>query len=147
MSLLLLPSNGMPLNQLGTLYGSDNYGCDAAYYYLYSLSCTDPFVGARENLKLLFAKNRKRYDEIRAKSFLDKSKLSDYELDELRTKEIKKFLVLFLHVIDAILSQTLIFSSTNSQPQQIDNQQLQELCQVCLQQFNSCMFYQKNFLI
>ena len=46
MSLVLHPSSGMPLNQLGTLYGSENYGCDAAYYYLYCLCCSDPFLSA-----------------------------------------------------------------------------------------------------
>jgi hypothetical protein len=56
-----MPSNGMPLNQLGTLYGSENYGCDAAYYYLYCLCCSDPFLSASENLRLLFAKNRKNF--------------------------------------------------------------------------------------
>jgi hypothetical protein len=61
MSLILMPSNGMPLNQLGTLYGSENYGCDAAYYYLYCLCCSDPFLSASENLRLLFAKNRKGF--------------------------------------------------------------------------------------
>ncbi len=64
MSLIILPKNGMPLNQLGTLYGSENYGCDAAYYYLYCLSCTEPFLNARENLRILFVKNRNRYEEI-----------------------------------------------------------------------------------
>lgn len=142
MSLMLLPTNGMPLNQLGTLFGSVNYGCDAAYYYLYSLSCTDPFLGARENLKLLFSKNRKRYSEIKSKHFIDRSKLADYDLEELKTKEIKKFLVIFLNIIDMILSQTLIFNSGINN--QIDNHQLQELCQICLQQFNSCLFYLRN---
>lgn len=72
MALILLPSNGMPLNQLGTLYGSENYGCDAAYYYLYCLSCSEPFLSARENLKLVFSKNRKRYEEIKSKNSLIK---------------------------------------------------------------------------
>ena len=58
MSLILMPSNGMPLNQLGTLYGSENYGCDATYYYMYCLCCNDPFLSAAENLRLLFSKNR-----------------------------------------------------------------------------------------
>lgn len=141
MSLMLLPSNGMPLNQLGTLFSSENYGCDAAYFYFYSLCCTEPFYGARENLKLLFLKNRKRYDEIKSKNYIDRSKLAEYEPDELRNKEIKKFLVLFLYIIDLILSQTNFLSSN---PSQIDNLQLQELCQLSLQQFNSCMFYLKN---
>ena len=55
----------------------------------------------------------------------------DYKLADLRTKEIKKFLVLFLYIIDLIFSQSI----------QIDNQHMQEMCQLCLQEFNACMFY------
>lgn len=138
-SLILLHSNGMPLNQLGTLYCSENYGCDAAYYYLYCLSCTEPFMSARENLRLLFLKNRKRYDEIKSNKFIDKTKLADYDLNELRTREIKKFLVSFLRIIDIILSSSSLFSSISNET--VTNHQLQELCQLCLQDFNSCMFY------
>lgn len=138
-SLILLHSNGMPLNQLGTLYCSENYGCDAAYYYLYCLSCTEPFMSARENLRLLFLKNRKRYDEIKSNKFIDKTRLADYDLNELRTREIKKFLVSFLRIIDIILSSSSLFSSISNET--VTNHQLQELCQLCLQDFNSCMFY------
>lgn len=77
----------MPLNQLGTLYASENYGCDAAYYYLYCLSCTEPFASTPENLRLVLSKNRRRYQEIKGQSFLNAD--SD-DLDELRTKEIKR---------------------------------------------------------
>lgn len=154
MTLILLPSNGTPLNQLGTLFGGDNYGCDATYYYLYSLSCTDPFLSARENLKLLFLKNRKRFEETSSSKYLDRNKLSAYTLNELRTKEIKKFLVTFLHINDCMLANTLLGQSAVPPPSgksltdsyslvPIDNQQLQELCQVCLQEFNSVMFYRK----
>lgn len=131
--MILLPSNGISLNQLGTLFGSENYGCDAAYYYLYCLNCTDPFLSAKENLKILFSKNRKRFEEIKTKKFIDRNKLAEYQLNELRNKEIKKFLVTFLYVIDLLLSQST----------QIDNQNFQELCQLCLQEYNSCMFYRK----
>ena len=134
----------MPLNQLGTLYGSENYGCDAAYYYLYCLSCAEPFLSARENVRLLFVKNRKRYDEL----LNHKLKHSEHEesvecsLIEQRTKEIKKFLVLFLRIIDSILvSSSTILTQANNDAVLISNHQLQEMCQVCLQEFNSCLFY------
>jgi len=143
MSLILIPSNGMPLNQLGTLYGSENYGCDAAYYYLYCLSCSDPFLSARENLRLLFLKNRKRYDEMTSKKFLEREKTAEYPLTELRTREIKKFLVLFLRIIDSILvsSSTILSSQSSNKSVLVSNQQLQDICQVCLQELNACMFY------
>ena len=114
MALILIHTNGMPLNQLGTLYGSENYGCDAAYYYLYCLSCVDPFVSARENLRLLFVKNRKRYEEINKKKNIEREKSNELPLTELRTREIKKFLVLFLRIIDSILvtSSTILSSQS-----------------------------------
>ena len=93
MSLILIHTNGIPLNQLGTLRGSDNYGCDAAFYYMYCLSCTEPFVSARENLRLLFAKNRKRHEEINNKKNVDRDKSIEFSVTEQRAKEIKKFLV------------------------------------------------------
>lgn len=138
-----MPTNGVPLNQLGTLRGSDNYGCDAAFYYLYSLSCTEPFVSARENLRLLFAKNRKRYEEITNKKSIELEKSTEYTVTEQRAKEIKKFLVLFLRIIDSIMvsSSTILSSQAINKPVLISNHQLQELCQVCLQEFNACMFY------
>ncbi len=137
-SLILLPSNGTPLNQIGTLVGSENYGCDAAYYYLYCLNCTEPFSSARENLKFLFAKNKTRYEKLIAniKKMPDRSKMDDEQLALLRLKEIKRFLVLYLYLIDCILFQN----------QSINNHQIQELCQLCLQEFNSCMFYTKSII-
>ena len=137
MALLLVQENGQPLNQLGTLFGSENYGADAAYYYIYCLSCSVPFSGAKENLKLLFSKNRKRYEEIKSINYSDKR--NDCHLKEIHAKEIKKFLVLFLYIIDQFLTTYL---ETNAKPissQSINH--LQELCQICLQEFNSCMFY------
>jgi len=131
-SLILLYTNGMPLNQLGTLYCSENYGCDAAYYYLYCLSCVEPFMSAKENLRLLFIKNRKRYDEIKTKN---KQDTNNNKLNELRTIEIKKFLVSFLRIIDLVLTSSSLFSSNNNNSATkvvITNHQLQELCQICL---------------
>jgi hypothetical protein len=137
MALLLVPENGQPLNQLGTLFGSENYGIDAAYYYIYCLSCSIPFNGAKENLKLLFNKNRKRYDELKSLNHQDQTKRSNYQLKEMHSKEIKKFLVLFLHIIDQFLMNYL----DNTKVITLNTNNLQELCQLCLQEFNSCMFY------
>jgi len=157
MSLILLPNSGMPLNQLGTLYDMENYGCDATYYYLYCLSCNEPNMIARENLKYLFSKNRKRFNEICSAS--DKYKEDALSLGEVKRKEIKKFLVLFLHLIDTFLTQTVLFQSDTSNhssrgsaqhqqkhqqsqaQQQVNINKLQELCQQCLHEFNSCLFY------
>lgn len=55
----LVPSNGNPHNQLAVLatYQNDEY--EAIYRYFRSLSVSKPFISARENLILLFEKNRK----------------------------------------------------------------------------------------
>ena len=142
----------MPLNQLGTLFGSENYGCDGAYYYLYCLCCAEPFVGSRENLRLLFSKNRNRYIKlVHEKKNIDRGKpIADAKIGEQRKKEIKKFLVSFLYLIDSFLVNQLSSESAsskesnNSNIKQLSNSQLQELCQLCLQEFNSCMFYTRS---
>lgn len=149
MALMLVPSNGMPLNQLGTLYTSEDYGCDSAYYYLYCLSCSEPFASARDNLKLLFAKNRKRYAELNKpiddKAIKrDESNEESYQMDDIKIKEIKQFLVRFMYVIELFLSQSSFWGNTAQSSQSVDNVKLQELCQLCLQEFNSCMFYRPS---
>ena len=54
--------------------------------------------------------------------------------------------VLFLRIIDSIMvsSSTILSSQTNNKSVLISNHQLQELCQLCLQEFNACMFYTIN---
>lgn len=54
----VLPSNGNPYNQLAVMayYISDELR--AVYYYFRSLSVQVPFTTARENLLLLFERNR-----------------------------------------------------------------------------------------
>jgi hypothetical protein len=141
MAIQLMPENGMPLNQLGTLASSKYYGCDSAYYYIYCMSCVHAFQGAKENLKLLFVKNRKRYEEIKQLKYLDPSNINNYQLKELHAKEIKRFLVLFLHIIDSFLSSTLNTAEANRATSQTNTNYVQELCQMCLQEFNACMFF------
>lgn len=137
----------MPLNQLGTLYGSENYGADAAYYYLFCLSCAEPFASARENLRLVLTKNRRRYEEIKSMP----GNPGSNEDPTSRIKDIKRFVVSFLGAIDYVLSNSSTLAPVKSQQNQqtqptstfdkIDSQRLQTMCQECLQQFNSCMFY------
>lgn len=51
MAIAIDPNIGMPYNQLGNTAGSKNYGLDAAYHYMRSVLCPEPFEGAEENLK------------------------------------------------------------------------------------------------
>ncbi|KXZ47758.1 hypothetical protein GPECTOR_33g640 [Gonium pectorale] len=60
----VLPSSGNPYNQMAVMsyYTSDELR--AVYYYFRSLAAELPFATARENLLLLFEKNRNRYGSI-----------------------------------------------------------------------------------
>eukprot|EP01113_Clastostelium_recurvatum_P010647 TRINITY_DN1531_c0_g1_i2.p1 TRINITY_DN1531_c0_g1~~TRINITY_DN1531_c0_g1_i2.p1 ORF type:complete len:865 (-),score=204.22 TRINITY_DN1531_c0_g1_i2:258-2852(-) len=64
-AIALLPINGNPHNQIAVLctYRDDELG--AVYSYCRSLAVRHPFTAARENLLLLFDKNRKRAQELR----------------------------------------------------------------------------------
>jgi len=59
-ALKLIPDNGNPHNQMAVLatYVDDEVG--AVYHYFLSLGCSHPFVTARENLQVLFEKNRQK---------------------------------------------------------------------------------------
>jgi protein SMG5 len=105
MSMILLPNSGTPLNKLGTLFGGDNYECDAAYYYLYCLSCTEPFLAARKNLQLLLIRNNQRYKEEK-KNEKENSAENDSNSfqNSVRSKEIRRFIVQFLFIIESILA-------------------------------------------
>ena len=141
-SLQLVPANGMPLNQLGTLYASENYGCDACYYYLYCLSCAEPFASARQNLTLLFAKNRARFDkQLQQQQQQQQQQRTHTTLDEQRA-HIKRFICHFLYTVDLMLTSS---TSTDNKAgsESCDTNRLQELCEQCLLEFNTCMFYTK----
>jgi protein SMG7 len=59
----LLPSYGNPHNQLAVLsvYSDDDF--QAVYHYFRSLSVAHPFLTARDNLTVLFEKNRQKFLE------------------------------------------------------------------------------------
>lgn len=50
----LNPKNGMPQNQLGTLWIGRNHNLDAVYHYLYSLVCAKPFALSEDNVAKIF---------------------------------------------------------------------------------------------
>lgn len=58
-ALMVLPGNGMPHNQLGTVAGTRNYCVDAAYHYMRSITSEQPFDGADGNLRRIFDRNSK----------------------------------------------------------------------------------------
>jgi protein SMG7 len=59
-ALHLIPDNGNPHNQLAVLatYADDEF--NAVYHYFMSLAVTAPFLTAKDNLAVLFEKNRQK---------------------------------------------------------------------------------------
>lgn len=53
----LNPKNGMPHNQLGTLYAGQSYDVDSVYHYLYSLISPVPFDLSENNVTRIFQIN------------------------------------------------------------------------------------------
>ncbi|GLI69423.1 hypothetical protein VaNZ11_014032 [Volvox africanus] len=60
----VLPASGNPYNQMAVMSYYTNDELRAVYYYFRSLAVSMPFATARENLLMLFEKNRNRYDNI-----------------------------------------------------------------------------------
>jgi protein SMG7 len=62
-ALYLIPDNGNPHNQLAVLatYADDDF--NAVYRYFCSLAVLHPFLTARDNLIVLFEKNRIKSEE------------------------------------------------------------------------------------
>lgn len=50
----LNPKQGMPQNQLGTLWIGRNFNLDSVYHYLYSLVCPKPFEMSEDNVIKIF---------------------------------------------------------------------------------------------
>ncbi|OQR79295.1 protein SMG5-like [Tropilaelaps mercedesae] len=51
-------SQGQPYNQLGTLTTGELAGLKEVYFYFRCLLCSEPFMGAKNNLNMSFDKNR-----------------------------------------------------------------------------------------
>ncbi|XP_071845720.1 nonsense-mediated mRNA decay factor SMG5-like isoform X1 [Apostichopus japonicus] len=121
-ALALNPELGMPHNQLGTLAGNSHEGVDAAYHYMRCWLYDVPFEGAIANLEKSLEKNCKRFKE------LPSIPNPDLPPELLRPRDIKHFLIRFLHLIEKL------------QPSMdIGQQELGKLCQSTLHEFDKCM--------
>lgn len=71
-ALELIPNNGNPHNQLAVIATYQDDECEAIYRYFRSLAVSKPFSSAKENLRLLFEKNRTNYEAIVVESSMRK---------------------------------------------------------------------------
>ncbi|KAK7886432.1 hypothetical protein WMY93_026053 [Mugilogobius chulae] len=123
-ALSVMPHVGMPFNQLGTLAGSKFYNVEATYYYLRCIQSETPFEGAYGNLKRLFDKAAKMYQQVK------KHELKKLSPSRQRSKDIKRLLVSFMYL------QSLL-QPKNS----LVDIELTSLCQSVLEDFNLVLFY------
>lgn len=123
-ALSVIPHVGMPFNQLGTLAGSKFYNVEAMYYYLRCIQSETPFEGAYGNLKRLFDKAAKMYQQVK------KQELKKLSPSRQRSKDIKRLLVSFMYL------QSLL-QPKNS----LVDVELTALCQSVLEDFNLVLFY------
>ncbi|XP_064618843.1 telomerase-binding protein EST1A-like [Lineus longissimus] len=84
----LAPKNGRPYNQLAILAVYTRRKLDAVYYYIRSLSATNPFTTAREGLTSLFDEARRKAEAGEKKRLADRpqrpQKSKDAHLDSHR---------------------------------------------------------------
>ncbi|XP_065586466.1 LOW QUALITY PROTEIN: nonsense-mediated mRNA decay factor SMG5, partial [Cyrtonyx montezumae] len=123
-ALSVAPHIGMPFNQLGTLAGSKYYNVEATYCYLRCIQSEVSFEGASGNLKRLYDKAAKMYQQLKKG---ESRKLSP---SKKRCKDIKRLLVSFMYL------QSLLQPRSSS-----PDSELTSLCQSVLEDFNLCLFY------
>lgn len=122
----LIPSYGNPHNQLAVLsiYADDEF--QAVYHYFRSLAVTHPFLTARDNLIVLFEKNRQRLLED-AHPLSKKNRNSHFS--SVHSSSLKKVLAKFVRLHGILFSKTSLEtfeglkSSTISEFETLLNQQ------------------------
>uniref|UniRef100_G3PIF3 Nonsense-mediated mRNA decay factor n=1 Tax=Gasterosteus aculeatus aculeatus TaxID=481459 RepID=G3PIF3_GASAC len=123
-ALSVMPHVGMPFNQLGTLAGSKSYNVEATYYYLRCIQSEAPFEGAYGNLKRLFDKAAKMYQQVK------KQEMKKLSPSRQRLKDIKHLLVSFMYLQSLLQPKNSLMET-----------ELTSLCQSVLEDFNLVMFY------
>uniref|UniRef100_A0AAV2MFM5 Nonsense-mediated mRNA decay factor n=1 Tax=Knipowitschia caucasica TaxID=637954 RepID=A0AAV2MFM5_KNICA len=123
-ALTVMPLVGMPFNQLGTLAGSKFYNVEATYYYLRCIQSETPFEGAYGNLKRLFDKAAKMYQQVK------KQEMKKLSPSRQRSKDMKRLLVSFMYLQSLLQPRTSLVD--------VD---LTSLCQSVLEDFNLVLFY------
>ncbi|KAJ3597391.1 hypothetical protein NHX12_000918 [Muraenolepis orangiensis] len=123
-ALSVTPHVGMPFNQLGTLAGSKFYNVEATYYYLRCIQSETPFEGAYGNLKRLFDKASKMYQQVK------KQEMKKLSPSRQRSRDIKRLLVSYMYLQSLLQPKSSLVEA-----------ELTSLCQSVLEDFNLVLFY------
>eukprot|EP01027_Heterolobosea_sp_BB2_P010046 GEZU01014792.1.p1 GENE.GEZU01014792.1~~GEZU01014792.1.p1 ORF type:complete len:355 (-),score=75.97 GEZU01014792.1:16-1080(-) len=100
-ALELQPTNGNPHNQLAVLATYQEDECEAIYRYFRSLAVKKPFISARDNLTLLFEKNRQKLQtlgtnkSVKQRGKKDKSLKNDDILQSFLTRFVRLHGIIF----------------------------------------------------
>lgn len=116
------PECGTPHNQLGTLASTQNYGLDAAYYYMRCICCAQKFEGADGNLQHLFDNNALCWEQ------LSRTQRKD------NTPNVKKLLVTFIQIAHCMFSDK-------------QHSQIQQMCGEALTILENCIVEIESNLI
>ncbi|CAN9514209.1 unnamed protein product [Ophioblennius macclurei] len=123
-ALSVVPHGGMPFNQLGTLAGSKFCNVEATYYYLRCIQSDAPFEGAYGNLKRLFDKAAKMYQQVK------KQEMKKVSPSRQRSRDIKRLLVSFMYLQSLLQPKNSLMEG-----------EFTLLCQSVLEDFNLVLFY------
>lgn len=115
----LIPSNGMPSNQLAIIALYNKRKFDAIFYYMRSLIASNPIKSAKESLDILFDELRKKYQANEARTIKCSTERNRRKSSEHFKREI------WVHPTDGQLDyRTVFFGSGNDDGESLDSSDL-----------------------
>lgn len=107
----LIPSNGMPSNQLAILSLYEKRKFDAIFYHMRSLYASNPIKSAKESLVILFDELRKKYQQLEAQR--NSRRTVDSRATDTRPNKVnEKFKrEIWVHPTDGQLNYRTVFLS------------------------------------
>lgn len=108
----LIPTNGLPINQLAILALYRKKKFEAIFYHMRSLNVPNPIKSAKESLLVLFDELRKKYEAINLEKRDDGLDINDSITDSLQRE-------IWIHPVEGLLDYRTIFldQETETQPQ------------------------------
>ncbi|XP_055321817.1 telomerase-binding protein EST1A isoform X2 [Sitodiplosis mosellana] len=110
----LIPSNGMPSNQLAILALYNKKKFDAIFYHMRSLNASNPIKSAKESLVILFDELRKKYqslNKVQSQSMAGQS--GDASAKRVKMKNFKR--EIWVHPTDGQLNYRTVFLDQESE--------------------------------
>lgn len=103
----LIPSNGMPSNQLAILALYNKKKFDAIFYHMRSLNASNPIKSAKESLVILFDELRKKYQLLYKVSSQSIGQNGDGNAKRVKMKNFKR--EIWVHPTDGQINYRTVF--------------------------------------